>query len=304
MLPRQRYRPQAYPPGPVFTQFGDDLLRRGVKAYSEAHGEIMQKLSNRRMMDVHKSRLQDHGFHLYQDPHDAGVAAFDIPEPSAPAAPWSNLSAEAARPWKSIPHLAETPYGSPEASRAPSPERHEGPERPDGSERPDGEEEEARPSAGSYGPLRLGDRARSSVAWAASSAAQPLADLGSYAGQSLQNNVKGTIELGSAAAGFAGTALLSGVQQVGSASRRASGAAASAASSAAASAVADAGSLALSTAAPPLTALGNYASQRLQNNVRDTLAIGNAVGKQAGQLMQVAKPLVVAGVGHTVALAG
>ena len=96
------------------------------------------------------------------------------------------------------------------------------------------------------------------------------------------------MELGAAAS----DALLSGMQQagtaVGSASRRASGAASSTAYTA--------GSL----AAPPLAALGSYASQSLQNNVRDTLAVG-------GQLisgMQAATPIVAAGMGQTAALAG
>ena len=75
----QRYRPEAYPPGPLFTQFGDDLLRRGVNAHAKAYDEVVQKLSDRRHMDLHKMRLQDHGLESYKDPHEAGVAAFDRP---------------------------------------------------------------------------------------------------------------------------------------------------------------------------------------------------------------------------------
>ena len=56
----------------------------------------------------------------------------------------------------------------------------------------------------------------------------------------------------------------------------------------------------MSSAAQPLADLGNCAGQSLQNNVRSTIELG----KQAGHLMQVAKPLVAAGVGHTAALAG
>ena len=99
MLPVTPYRPGKYPPGPQWTQFGDDVLGHAMSNTSE---EARQKLAAKRegMAQFHMDRLQRGGFapvprmqgavhHTFadhNDPEEEYVDAYDrVERPANPS---------------------------------------------------------------------------------------------------------------------------------------------------------------------------------------------------------------------------
>ena len=76
MLAVQRYRPQRYPPGPDFAQFGDTLFAGHVKAA----GRVSAPNRRREFAAIHMDRLEKAGlkpyeteFHVIHTPNDDGA---------------------------------------------------------------------------------------------------------------------------------------------------------------------------------------------------------------------------------------
>ena len=65
MLAVQRYRPQKYPPGPHFAQFGDTLFAGHVKAAGQASNRMASSNRKHEFAAIHMERLERAGLKPY-----------------------------------------------------------------------------------------------------------------------------------------------------------------------------------------------------------------------------------------------